>query len=86
MTRLVQVGDRVRDNRRPERVLLVTGLGERVDRKPMPGSILHATRPVAWTRTEARGPLGPDIRLDRIHTDGKPRRSGWSLVREEEAE
>jgi hypothetical protein len=26
--------------------------------------------------------IGTRIRIDRIHTDGKPRRSGWSVVDE----
>lgn len=60
---------RLRDNgpRMPERVLKVTGFdGEYVFAKLRPGLPGKLTR----------------IRRERIYTDGKPRKSGWSLVQD----
>ena len=68
--RPLRVGDLIRDNdpRTPGRVLRVVDMD--FDRFP----ILHvvACADGYWRRVR--------IRLDRIHTDGRPRRSGWSLV------
>jgi hypothetical protein len=62
-------GARIRDNdpRMPNRVLQVTGFdGEYVFARFGPGFPDRMTR----------------IRRDRVYTDGKPRRSGWSVVGE----
>lgn len=64
---MIQVGDRIMDNdpRMPGRVLVVKAIeGGRAVASSSVGSCLHETR----------------ISLKRIHEDGKPRRTGWSLV------
>jgi len=66
--RPLRVGDLIRDNDplyRGKRVLVVL-------RVVSSGTAEYAI--AAPIRRETR------IRLDRIHTDGRPRRSGWSLV------
>jgi hypothetical protein len=58
---------RIKDNdlRMPNRMLQVTGFeGDYVFASVRPGQTKRLTK----------------IRRDRIHCDGKPRRSGWSLV------
>lgn len=63
----ITYGARIRDNdpRMPGRVLEVTGFeGNYVFASPRAGQKHRLTR----------------IRRDRIHTDGKPRKIGWSVV------
>lgn len=64
---MIKVGDEIMDNdkRMPGRVLVVTAIeGERVLASAKLGSHLHETR----------------VAIRRIYTDGKPRRTGWSLL------
>ena len=66
----LKVGDRIKDNdpRMPNRVMTVTAIktGEgKAVVSERPGDRTHETR----------------ISLARIHLDGKPRRTGWSVVR-----
>lgn len=64
---MIKVGDEIMDNdkRMPGRVLVVTAIeGERVVASAKLGSHLHETR----------------VAIRRIYTDGKPRRTGWSLL------
>lgn len=63
----ITVGSRIKDNdpRMPGRVLEVSGF--------------YDNYVFAFVKVGRRH-LATKIRRDRIHTDGKPRRSGWSLV------
>lgn len=65
----VLVGMRVQDNdpREPHRVMIVHATAEGK-------AILRHPNPRMGKAFETR------VSLDRIHTDGKPRRSGWSVV------
>ena len=69
LLRQIRVGDRIIDNdpREPNRILTVREIG--------PERVVAARGP-AGRRQETR------IALKRIHTDDKPRRSGWSLIKE----
>jgi len=71
-TREIRLGDRIRENdvRGPKRVLVVQGLLEENGR-------MHSV----LARNEKTMRLSK-IKLAYIHTDGKPRKSGWSLVQE----
>ena len=63
----ITYGSRIKDNdpRMPNRVLQVTGFeGDYVFASIRAGQKNRLTK----------------IRKDRIHTDGKPRRSGWLLI------
>lgn len=68
--RPIQVGDRIRDNdpRRGGQELIVRDIVER-----------HG---VVRLKANCWGEMGPwhRIREDRVFTDSKPRRTGWSLV------
>ena len=80
MTRTVQVGSVVRDNdpRMHGRELSVSALTTASSRYPNPGSVLYTQHPAVEL---ADGKRVRTVRLDRIHTDDKVRKSGWSLVR-----
>jgi hypothetical protein len=70
--RELRIGDKIRDN--DPRMLPRTL--EIIDMDVAKSPILRAVAVVPGTKTQGL----VRIRLDRIHTDGKPRRSGWSLV------
>lgn len=62
----IKVGDKLKDN------------------DPRVGNRILAVREIGKNFVEAKAPSGRivSIRVDRIHTDGKPRRSGFDLIRE----
>lgn len=62
----IGLGDHLRDNdpRTKERTLYV---------RKIQGGYAHCA-------TEVMGQVRTRVRLDRIHTDGKPRRTGYSLI------
>lgn len=70
MTHELKVGDRIKDNdpRMPNRVLTITSL--------------EAVTVEGVRRVQAKSFRGHFvwISIDRIHDDGKPRRSGFSLL------
>lgn len=70
----IQIGDRIRDNdpRSLGSTRIVTAIS--------PPTMLEHRRVSASLRGGSDKTGETRIRLDRIHTDGKPRRSGWSLV------
>ena len=76
--RAVKVGDRIRDNDpwMIDRVLVVKAVEEGRRHGQDPATFVIASKHGGDDKTHQTR-----IRLDRIHTDGKPRRSGWSLVR-----
>ena len=67
----IKVGDRLKDNdpRMSNRVLTVTSLG--------------VVTEMGVQNVRAKGLAGPEVSIStrRIHGDGKPRRSGFDLVR-----
>lgn len=66
---MITVGMRVQDNdpREPHRVMIVHATAEGK-------AILRHPDPRMGKAFETR------VSLDRIHTEGKPRRSGWSVI------
>jgi hypothetical protein len=74
--RALKIGDRIRDNdpRMPGRVLVVKAFG---------GNVVAGAK-APFVVASLRGPHDQTgetrINRNRIHMDGKPRRSGWSLV------
>ena len=60
----IKVGDKIKDN------------------DPRVGNRILTVREVGKKFVEAKAPSGRivSIRMDRIHTDGKPRRSGFDLI------
>jgi hypothetical protein len=75
--RTVQIGDHIRDNdpRMPNRVLIVREFASLERSLPIPQT--EATH--AWAE-HPRGHGRTRLALSSIHTDGKPRRTGWSVV------
>lgn len=67
----IKVGDQLKDNdpRSSHRVLTVTSLG--------------LVTEMGSQNVRAKGKAGPEVSIStsRIHCDGKPRRSGFDLVR-----
>jgi len=62
----IKVGDKLKDN------------------DPRVGNRILTVREIGHGFVEAKAPSGRivSIRTDRIHTDGKPRRSGFDLIRD----
>ncbi|MDE2101591.1 MAG: hypothetical protein KGL39_30375 [Patescibacteria group bacterium] len=72
----IKIGDRARDNDpRPGfvRTMYVIGFVQHVTRGDQVRRAMLGRRPDAKKHETL-------VRVDRIHTDGKPWRSGWSLV------
>lgn len=75
-SRPLQVGDRIRDNdprfQSPARELTIVEIKySLLKREPLRAIVVRAD-----------GSPSPSIKASSIHTDGKPRRSGWSLIQE----
>lgn len=70
----MKIGDKIKDNdpRMPERVLTITAIGLRTER-----GIENVRAKTRYSSREF------SISTRRIHTDGKPRRSGFDLMKDQ---